>query len=99
MEHSRSWEDDSSPISQETSRTLWNPKVHYRVHNSLPLTPILGQINSIYALPSYFFKVYFNTSLPSAPKSNSEYLWNHGIALHLMCQTNMAQCHNGTYKL
>jgi hypothetical protein len=43
MEQSPSWEACSQSASQEILRLLWNPEVHYRVHNSPPLDPILSQ--------------------------------------------------------
>ena len=42
---------------------LWNPQVHYPVHNSPPFVPFLRQIIQVHALAIDFFKVHFNTTL------------------------------------
>lgn len=50
---------------------LWNPQVHYHVHNSLSLLPIHSQITPVYILPSIFFIVHSNTNLPFTPTSSN----------------------------
>jgi hypothetical protein len=49
VEQSPFWEADSSWAIKEIPRIVWNPKVRYRIHNSLPLFPMLKQIKSAHA--------------------------------------------------
>jgi hypothetical protein len=55
MERSHYWEPKSFSAGQEMPCILCNPKVHYRVHYSLPLVSILIQINPNHALQSCIF--------------------------------------------
>jgi hypothetical protein len=62
MEQTVSSYTDSRSACQEISLLL-NPNVHYRVHKSPPVDPILNQMNSVHIVTPYFFKINFNIIL------------------------------------
>jgi hypothetical protein len=56
---------DRLRANQETSRILWQPKVRYRVHKSLPRVLIPNRITPVNTIPSNVFKIHFNIILQS----------------------------------
>jgi hypothetical protein len=53
------WEANSRSESR-IPYLAWNPKGHYRLHNTAPLARIPNQMNPADILISYIFKIHFN---------------------------------------
>jgi hypothetical protein len=64
MELSITGEATSCVATREPPSNLWNPKVHYHIHKSSALVPILSQINSVHITPSYLSKIQLNVIHP-----------------------------------
>jgi len=69
MEQSPSWEANRVFVSQEIPRILWNPNVHYRIHQCPPPVPILSQLDSFHTPTFHLLKIHLNIILPSTPGS------------------------------
>jgi hypothetical protein len=57
MEPSPSWAAANYAATQELHSILWNPTVHYCVHNSTPLAPILSQIDPAHTISFYLISI------------------------------------------
>ena len=69
MVQSPSWEANWFAASQEITRILWNPKVHYRTHKRPPTVPVLGQPNPVHKPKSHLLEIHPNIIHPSTPRS------------------------------
>jgi len=56
-------EANSRLTSQEVPHVLWNSNVHYRVHKSPLLVPILSQTSPVHTFLTCFPKIESNISL------------------------------------
>jgi hypothetical protein len=53
---------------------LSNLSIYNNVHESLPLDPIVSNLNPAHMLANYFLKVHFNIILSSTLRSPKKYL-------------------------
>jgi hypothetical protein len=70
VNQSSSWEPNSHSVSQKITHRLRNPKVHYLLHKSPQLVPIMSQMHPVHTLPLYLPKIDSNIILPSTPTSS-----------------------------
>jgi hypothetical protein len=54
----------------KNSLSLWNPKVHYRVHKRPPMDPNLSHTNPVHPIDPYLPKVQLNVVLPPTSRSS-----------------------------
>jgi len=55
---------NTSSANQEILHIIWNPIVHYGVHNRPSLVPTLSQMNTFHTLSLYYLKTLFNIIMP-----------------------------------
>jgi hypothetical protein len=82
MGKSVSWEANNHSASQEITRLLCNPKVHYCVHKSSPLVPIPSHMNPAHNFPLCFPKIHRINILPSTPRSSEWFFLSGCIQLY-----------------
>jgi hypothetical protein len=69
-ELSPSWEATNSAATHEFRNVSRNPKVHYSVHKSHPLVPVLDQINPVHITPCNISKNHPNIILSQLSSSS-----------------------------
>ena len=64
-----SWESKCPFFSQEILHLLWEWKVNYGGHNSLPLEHVLNHFITNHTLTPNFFTIHFNNTIPCVSTS------------------------------
>jgi len=103
MQQGNSREAYSFSATQEIFCILWKTNVHYRVHNSPLIIPILNQIDKFHISPTYLFTIYFNITLPSTARSANNsfsFMFHHRKPLRtpLTPHTHMLKPHTANFK-
>jgi hypothetical protein len=62
------WQANSS--SAEILGIFWDSKVHSSVRNSLPIVPILSQMDSVHVVQYYCCNIHWNITLQCTPTSS-----------------------------
>jgi len=78
MEQISSSEADIRSAIQEILQLSLNPKIHYYIHISPPLLPILSHINPLHNSPHYFPRKHYSIIFQSMPVSSN---WSIPIVL------------------
>jgi len=90
MERTPSWEANSHSASEETPCLLRNPKVHYHVHKSSPLVPLLRQMHPVHNFPPYFPNIHSNNIFPSTPRSSKRSLLLRFSNQNIVCISHLS---------
>jgi hypothetical protein len=77
--------------------TLFNPKYLFCIHRSLKLVHILKQMKPIHTLISYTYKMHFNGTIPSTPRSlkSPPSFWGFRQKFYMHC--DISSSHGGEY--
>jgi hypothetical protein len=70
MELSPSHKDTNCAATQEPHSISCNPKVHYHVHKSPPLVPIISQTNTVHTTTTYLSQTHLSIIHPPTSSSS-----------------------------
>jgi hypothetical protein len=77
-------ENNSYSPYQEFPQPLIKLPFHYCVHKSLPLVPVLSQLNPVRTITPYFFKVLLNSIFPPTSRFPSGLFYS-GFMDQILC--------------